>query len=87
MDKRWTDSDGVHLDLRGLEPPGPMVAILGEIDCGATGPVIAYMDREPIFLYPELEERGWTWDARFKQGTDAPGDAPVVVVFRRGSGA
>jgi hypothetical protein len=37
-----------------------MVAILGMIDRGEAGPVlIAHLDREPIFLYPELDDRGW----------------------------
>jgi hypothetical protein len=52
--------DAVHLDLRGLEPPEPMVAILKLIDGGEAGPVlVAHLDREPIFLYPELDDRGW----------------------------
>ena len=51
---------GLALDLRGLDPPEPMVAILGLIDSGEAGPVlIAHLDREPIFLYPELDDRGW----------------------------
>ena len=38
----------------------PMVAILGMIDRGEAGAVlIAHLDREPVFLYPELDDRGW----------------------------
>ncbi len=52
----------VHLDLRGMEPPRPMIAILRLIDQAApSDPVIVALDREPIFLYPELVERGWAW--------------------------
>ena len=81
MVKRWQDAEGIHLDLRGLEPPDPMVAILGEIDAGASEPVIALMDREPIFLYPELVERGWDW--RVAQETpphDLGGEDPAYVM-------
>jgi hypothetical protein len=52
--------DGLHVDLRGLDPPDPMVTVLGMIDRGEAGAVlIAHFDREPIFLYPELDDRGW----------------------------
>jgi hypothetical protein len=59
--RMWRTSDAVHMDLRGLEPPEPMVAILraierGEIDAALVG----HFDQEPIFLYPELEDRGWS---------------------------
>ena len=30
----WRTSEGFHLDVRGLEPPQPMVKILGLIDSG-----------------------------------------------------
>jgi hypothetical protein len=50
----------VHVDVRGLDPPEPMVAILGLIDRReADAVLIAHLDREPIFLYPELDDRGW----------------------------
>ncbi len=56
----WNDQDGLHIDVRGLDPPQPMVEILGLIASGKAGSVLtAHLDREPIFLYPELDERGW----------------------------
>jgi hypothetical protein len=56
----WRTPEGVHIDVRGLDPPEPMVAILGLIDRGEVDAVlIATLDREPIFLYPELDDRGW----------------------------
>jgi hypothetical protein len=59
--RKWTTPEAVHIDVRGLDPPGPMVAILQLIDSGEVGAVIiAHLDREPVFLYPELHERGWT---------------------------
>ena len=54
---------GTHLDVRGLDPPQPMLRILGLIDSGQAGDVlIVHLDREPIFLYPELDDRGWSYE-------------------------
>lgn len=59
--RTWRTADAVHIDVRGLDPPEPMVAILGVIDSGEAGSVlVAHLDREPIFLYPELDDRGWS---------------------------
>lgn len=56
----WDDTDGRHIDVRGLAPPEPMVAILELLEHPDTGGhVIIHLDRDPIFLYPELAERGW----------------------------
>lgn len=53
----------IEVDNRGLGPPEPMVRIL---DALATlppeGEVVARNDREPLFLYPVLQERGYTWE-------------------------
>lgn len=58
----WTEHDGLHIDVRGLEPPDPMVAILGHLEQpGQDGPVTVHHDRHPIYLFPELAERGWTY--------------------------
>ncbi len=57
----WQPPEGVHLDVRGLEPPQPMVKILRLIDSGEAGDIlIVHFDRDPIFLYPELDDRGWS---------------------------
>jgi hypothetical protein len=57
----WTEPDGVHLDVRSLECPEPMVEILKLLDGGDAGSVvIVHLDQEPVFLYPELDDRGWT---------------------------
>lgn len=57
----WRTADAVHIDVRDLEPPEPMIAILRAIDEGtADTALIAHLDREPVFLYPELDERGWS---------------------------
>jgi uncharacterized protein (DUF2249 family) len=56
----WREDGIAHIDVRGLNPPEPMLAILRLLeqpDCGAM--VIVHHEREPMFLYPELDERGW----------------------------
>jgi hypothetical protein len=61
--RTWQAGDAVHIDVRGLDPPEPMVAILQAIDSGAVNTVlVAHLDREPIFLYPELDDRGWSYE-------------------------
>mgnify|MGYP003374368375 FL=1 len=58
--RRWVAADGAHLDVRGLKPPEPMVAILSMIDGGAEETAFTvHLERDPVFLYPELVERGW----------------------------
>jgi uncharacterized protein (DUF2249 family) len=60
----WQTPDALHIDVRGLQPPAPMVAILGLIDAGRhPGHIIAHLDREPVFLFPQLDDRGWTYVA------------------------
>jgi hypothetical protein len=58
--RRWVEADGVHIDVRGLQPPEPLVAILELIESirDAT-PVIVHHERDPQLLYPELAELGW----------------------------
>jgi hypothetical protein len=59
--EQWRDSDGIHIEVRGLAPPAPLVAIIRLVESvlDAT-PVIVHHDRDPQLLYPELAERGWT---------------------------
>ncbi len=64
----WHDTDGTHIDVRGLPPPEPMVAILALLAKPDTHDrVIVHHDREPIFLYPELAERGWSHEIIARQ--------------------
>ncbi|MCC6888349.1 MAG: DUF2249 domain-containing protein [Hyphomicrobiales bacterium] len=57
----WRATDGLHLDVRGLEPPQPMLRVLELIDSGEVDDaLVVHLDREPIFLYPELDDRGWS---------------------------
>ena len=59
--EQWRDTDGIHIEVRGLAPPAPFVAIvkLVETVLDAT-PVIVHHDRDPLPLYAELAQRGWT---------------------------
>ncbi|MCC6419908.1 MAG: DUF2249 domain-containing protein [Gemmataceae bacterium] len=59
----------IAVDNRGLQPPEPMVRILGALSSLADGDEVeALMDREPVMLYPELERRGFAWE--FEPGAD-----------------
>jgi hypothetical protein len=67
-ERRWSDADGEHIDVRGLSPPQPLVAIVGLIESiDEARTVVAHLDRDPLMLYPELAERGWA-----AQRLDAP---------------
>ncbi len=62
MPRRWHDAGGEHIDVRGLAPPQPLVAILRLVReqegvSGAT--VIVHFDRDPQLLHSELAEIGW----------------------------
>jgi uncharacterized protein (DUF2249 family) len=49
----------VRLDLRGLEPPEPMLRILTALEALPGGASFqAQTDRQPIHLFPELAARG-----------------------------
>ena len=58
--KRWRDAEGEHIDVRGLAPPQPLVAIL-QLVASITAPtaVVVHHDRDPLLLYGELAEVGW----------------------------
>jgi hypothetical protein len=58
--RRWVEPDGIHIDVRGLPPPQPMVRILALVESirDATR-VVVHHERDPRFLYPELAEMGW----------------------------
>ena len=48
-----------YLDNRGLEPPAPLVRILDALERLGAGQVLeALNERDPVFLYPELQTRG-----------------------------
>ena len=50
------------LDNRDLDPPEPMVRILAAAEKLAPGETLsALLRREPVFLFPQLEKRGFRW--------------------------
>ena len=57
----WVDAEGAHIDVRGLAPPEPLVAILELVRAmREPTPVIVHHDRDPRLLYAELAEIGWS---------------------------
>lgn len=57
----WREADGLHIEVRGLPPPEPLVRIVRCIDAAADDtPVIVHHDRDPALLYMELAARGWS---------------------------
>lgn len=49
----------VEIDNRGLEPPEPMMRVLEALNRLQPNQLLRVRnDREPMFLYPRLDERG-----------------------------
>lgn len=62
---QWPDPVRM-LDLCDLMPPEPMVRILEAVEIMQPGEVLfAALDREPIFLFPELASRNHEWAGNF----------------------
>jgi len=60
LTRRWVEPDGIHIDVRGLPAPEPLVAILSLVSgLSEATPVIVHHERDPRMLYPELAEIGW----------------------------
>ena len=57
-------SPRVHtLDNRGLEPPQPMIRTLSKLQkIGDGETLIIHNDRRPMFLFPELDELGYSYE-------------------------
>lgn len=61
----------IRMDNRGLSPPEPLLRILAACDeLGAGDRIEAEMDRRPIFLFPELDDRGFSYDCVEREGGD-----------------
>jgi len=59
------DDDVVILDVRGLEPPEPMVLTLEALEKLPRGKTLIQINvRVPQFLLPKLAERGFIWEVR-----------------------
>jgi uncharacterized protein (DUF2249 family) len=65
------------IDVRGLEPPEPLVRILDAVERLKAGDSIEVLhERRPVFLYPQLDERG------FLHETDESQAGVVRIVIR-----
>ena len=73
------DAAPTVLDVRGLEPPHPMVRVLEAIErLGPGERLVVLHERRPMFLYPQLDDRG------FAHETDEPAPGLVRILIRRG---
>lgn len=68
-----------ELDLRGMEPPEPMLRILNTLEATAPGATFrARTDRQPMHLFPELDARG------AKHVSDVQADGSWLTTITRG---
>uniref|UniRef100_Q07M31 UPF0033 domain-containing protein n=1 Tax=Rhodopseudomonas palustris (strain BisA53) TaxID=316055 RepID=Q07M31_RHOP5 len=80
----WQAPDGLHIDVRGLACPEPMVSVLRLIDGGEAGEVLfAHLSQEPLLLYPELDDRGWRYRLIAPSDEKALPDGEVVLAITR----
>jgi uncharacterized protein (DUF2249 family) len=69
----------VELDLRGLEPPQPMVRILEALEVLPGGTALrVFTDRRPVHLYDLLEARGFAG-----QSEETPQGGCATTIRRR----
>lgn len=71
----------VEIDCRDLPPPEPMVKVLEAAEAlNRDEALAALLPREPRFLFPELEARGFTWRG------EALADGSYRISIRRDGG-
>ena len=69
----------VELDVRGLEPPQPMVRILEALEVLPAGTALrVFTDRRPVHLYDLLEARGFAG-----QSEETPQGGCATIIRRR----
>jgi uncharacterized protein (DUF2249 family) len=79
-----TTSPGDMVDVRGLEPPLPMVRILERLDALGPGQALLVIhERRPMLLYPQLDERGFVHETRETE----PGRVEILIRRDPGSAA
>ncbi|WP_226037672.1 DUF2249 domain-containing protein [Aquibacillus saliphilus] len=55
----------MRLDNRGLQPPQPMMRTLAALEEISGGEKLTIInDRKPMFLFPELDDQGYTYDVQ-----------------------
>lgn len=68
-DERVPLREPIHLDVRGLEPPNPMIKILETLaELGPGAQLVVRHHRDPVLLYEKLAVRGYA--ARTTQQPD-----------------
>ena len=70
-------NDERFLDLRGLEPPEPLLRIFAALDEPSERPLRVCLAREPFPLYPMLRAAGW------RRRTERREDGSCDVVITR----
>ena len=79
--RTWRTADAVHIDLRGLEQAELLLTVLQAIEGGQVdGALVGHFNQEPIFLYPELEERGWSHELVESHCGDCEGGVMLRMV-------
>ncbi len=59
-----SDTDIIHLDVRGLQPPEPLERVLDALDWLTPGKrIVMLIDREPLPLYRILDRNGYRYHA------------------------
>lgn len=74
--RTWNEGGQLHVDVRGLQPPVPMLTILRlvkQVDVGNS--LVVHHEREPMYLIPELAELGW----QVEQIPGEPGEVRLQV--------
>lgn len=70
--------DVATIDVRGLEPPEPLIRILDRLESLPAGVSLrAHTDREPCHLFGEAESRGFRHDSR-----EQPDGSWITVLSR-----
>jgi uncharacterized protein (DUF2249 family) len=68
----------MKLDLRGLEPPQPLVRVLEALaQLPSDGGIEVRTDRRPMHLYAQLERRGFAW-----KDVEQPDGSHVTQIHR-----
>ncbi|MBI5275844.1 MAG: DUF2249 domain-containing protein [Burkholderiales bacterium] len=61
--REWVEDGVAHIDVRGLPPPQPLVAIMRRVlSLVPAQDLVVHHDRDPVLLYPELAQAGWQAD-------------------------
>jgi uncharacterized protein (DUF2249 family) len=77
-ERAQTNSTALELDVRGMEPPEPLIRILGALESLPTGQQLcARTDREPCHLFREAAQRG------FQHTSHEQSDGSWITVLAR----